>query len=241
MRNELGKVTNRVYEGQVSKGVYNGNGQMVYPNGDVYKGVYKNGQRCGTGICIFGLTGSLYKGEWRDDKPVGNGILFTLPNEIIEGRFDGYKIVDGQVKILLSNGEFYEGNFRNNMRNATGIHYYLNGDFYDGEWQRDRRVGRGRLFHKDGSKLVGVFADDKLEGKVDFEDAYGNLAMAEDPTKARVKSKKNDFHCTSAGFVNGKLYSQGKIEFKSGDKYKGAFKDGRPCGKEGVLSYGSSL
>ena len=43
---------------------------------------------------------------------MGNGIMFTLPNELIEGRFDGYKIIDGQVKILLQNGEFYEGNFR---------------------------------------------------------------------------------------------------------------------------------
>jgi hypothetical protein len=44
---------------------------------------------------------------------MGNGIFFTLPNEIIEARFDGYKVIDGQVKILLKNGEFYEGNLRN--------------------------------------------------------------------------------------------------------------------------------
>ena len=37
--------------------------------------------------------------------------LQTLPNEIIEARFDGFRLMDGQVKILMSNGEFYEGNF----------------------------------------------------------------------------------------------------------------------------------
>ena len=68
---------------------------MVYPNGDVYKGSYKNGERSGPGICKFKATGALYKGEWRDDKPQGNGILFTSPNEIIEARFEGFKIVDG--------------------------------------------------------------------------------------------------------------------------------------------------
>ena len=51
---------------------------------------------------------------------MGNGILFTLPNEIIEARFEGYQVVDGQVKILYSNGEFYEGNFKNNMRQNSG-------------------------------------------------------------------------------------------------------------------------
>lgn len=143
---ELSTVHNKVYEGQVSKGLRNGTGQLVYPNGDVYRGTYKNNERSGTGLCKFGATGALYKGDWRDDKPQGNGILFTLPNEILEGRFEGYRVVDGQVKILMSNGEFYEGNFKFNQRNSTGIHYYKNGDFYDGEWTNDRRIGRGRLF-----------------------------------------------------------------------------------------------
>ena len=29
---------------------------MIYPNGDIYKGQYKNGERYGSGICKFGLT-----------------------------------------------------------------------------------------------------------------------------------------------------------------------------------------
>lgn len=51
--------------------------------------------RHGAGLCKFGATGAIYKGEWRDGRPMGNGTLFTLPNELIEGRFDGYRIVDG--------------------------------------------------------------------------------------------------------------------------------------------------
>ncbi len=168
-----------MYEGGVSKGNKNGNGQMIYPNGDVYKGQYKNGERSGTGMCKFGATGAIYKGEWRDDRPQGNGTLFTLPNEIIETRFEGSKIQDGQVKILFSNGEYYEGNFKNSQRNGTGVHYYRNGDFYDGEWTNDRRIGRGRLFFKDGSKLSGMFIEDKADGYVEFEDRKGNMFQTE--------------------------------------------------------------
>lgn len=112
----------------------------------------------------------MFRGEWRDDKPAGNGILFSLPNEIIEARFDGYKIVDGQVKILLRNGEFYEGNFKNNVRSSTGNHYYKNGDSYEGEWQNDCRIGNGRLVFAFGGKLQGRFVDDRTEGNVQFED-----------------------------------------------------------------------
>lgn len=126
----------------------------------MYKGAFKNGERNGTGLCKFKLTGSIYRGEWRDDKPMGNGTLFTLPNEIIEARFDGFKIVDGQIKILYTNGEFYEGNCKQSSRNLAGIHYYINGDYYDGEWVNDRRVGRGRIFSKNGIKLSAIFVED---------------------------------------------------------------------------------
>lgn len=123
-----------MYDGLVSKSIRSGLGQMVFPNGDVYKGAWKSDLRHGAGLCKFGSTGAIFKGEWREGKPYGSGILFCLPNEIIEARFDGYHIVDGTVKILYTNGEYYEGTFKNNYRHSTGVHYYGNQDYYDGEW-----------------------------------------------------------------------------------------------------------
>jgi len=83
---------------------------------------------------------------------------------LIEARFDGFNVVDGQIKILYENGEFYEGNCKHSMRNSAGVHYYSNGDYYDGEWVNDRRVGRGRIFSKDGIKMSANFVEDKAEG-----------------------------------------------------------------------------
>lgn len=118
----------------------------------------------------------------------------------------------------MSNGEFYEGNFKNNMRNSTGIHYYKNGDFYEGEWQNDRRVGRGRIFMMDGAKLSGMFAEDKADGYVEFEDKNGNLFQSEneEASKATAGSKAKKISLsmkeTKPGqfipgtFMNGRLY-----------------------------------
>ncbi len=133
---------------------------MVFPNGDVYKGTFKNNERNGSGLCKFGLTGSIYRGEWQDGKPYGNGTLFTLPNEIIEARFDGFRVADGQMKILFTNGEFYEGNCKKGLRNSTGVHYYLNGDIYDGKWSLGRRDGSGTIVTFDGIKLKTHFCED---------------------------------------------------------------------------------
>lgn len=67
--NELKKVNNAGYDGEVSKGMRNGLGQMVFPNGDVYRGAWKSNLRHGGGLCKFGSTGAIYKGEWREGKP----------------------------------------------------------------------------------------------------------------------------------------------------------------------------
>ena len=87
-------VASKIYDGAVSKGLKHGVGQIVYERGDKYKGHFKNDLRHGLGICMF-TNGSVYKGEWRDGKPSGPGIFFSYPNEIIECRFEGWKIVDG--------------------------------------------------------------------------------------------------------------------------------------------------
>ena len=88
---ELSQVERTVYDGAVSKGLRHGQGQMILPSGDIYKGNWKNDLRHGSGICKF-ANGAIFKGEWREGHPQGQGILFSPPNEIVEGRFDGWKL-----------------------------------------------------------------------------------------------------------------------------------------------------
>ena len=83
---------------------------------------------------------------WRDDRPHGLGLFFTPKNELVDGRFEDWKLSDGHVNILFANGEYYVGNFKNNMRNQTGEHHYESGDIYNGDWQNDKRIGQGRIF-----------------------------------------------------------------------------------------------
>jgi len=128
------------------------------------------------------------------------GILYSFPNEMIECRFDGWKIADNQnVKILFTNGEYYEGHFRNNLRNDHGTHYYENGDVYDGLWSDDKRSKSGRIKQVDGGDMQGKFIKDKLDGDVQYTDSNGNTFTSE-AEKAeqnlKKRSKKSDFSAT---------------------------------------------
>jgi hypothetical protein len=45
--------------------------------------------------------GSLYKGDFREDKFGGHGLLYCYPNEMIEATFVNGKLQEGRIKILV--------------------------------------------------------------------------------------------------------------------------------------------
>ena len=55
-----------------------------------------------------------------------------------------------------------------------------------------------------------------------------------------LKTDASDFTNKHGSFINGKLFHLGIVNYFNGDKYKGNFKDGRPCG-QGTMTYTYSL
>lgn len=41
------------------------------------------------------------------------------------------------------------------MRDGKGVHYYTNGDVFDGTWKNDKREGDGRIFFRDQGIYTG--------------------------------------------------------------------------------------
>ena len=91
----------------------------------------------GGGIGIWS-TGSIYKGQWRNNLQHGTGI---------------YEWVDGQK---------YDGNYVNGKRQGKGKYIWPSGERYDGEWNNDKRNGLGKLYDIDGNiQFEGKWIDDK--------------------------------------------------------------------------------
>ena len=88
-----------------------------YPNRDVYKGEYKDGKRNGKGILYF-ANGNRYEGEWKDDKRNGEGILYS------------------------ANGDRYEGEWKDDKVNGKGIFYFVNEDRFEGGWKDGNKDGK---------------------------------------------------------------------------------------------------
>jgi hypothetical protein len=70
---------------------------------------------------IFG-NGGYYIGEFNEDKMDGKGILYDKDGKIeYEGSFK-----EGKKIIFYENGEYYDGDLVNNIREGNGKYYYCN-------------------------------------------------------------------------------------------------------------------
>ena len=91
----------------------------------------------GGGIGIWS-TGSIYKGNWKNNFRHGKGIF------------------------QWKDGEKYEGDYVNDKREGKGSYIWLSGEKYDGEWVNDKRNGNGILYDFEKNiRYEGVWEDDK--------------------------------------------------------------------------------
>lgn len=141
------------------------------------------------------------------------------------------------------------------------------GSYYEGNYVDDKKQGKGTLVKPDGTKYVGDFLDNNLNGKVvvsysngdhyaggminNLRDGSGKYTYAaggyyDGMWKAGVKNGYAIFQNTNGdvyegNFVNGLIHdTQGKMKFKDGTSYLGAFTNGKMTG-QGTRYYSNGL
>ena len=131
-----------------------------------------------------------YEGEFKNGKPHGKGtfILRDAPynNDEYKGEFKILKLgfatsvsTEGQGTLNMSNGDKYEGAFKNNNIHGQGTLIYKNGDKYTGEFKRGKRSGQGTLIYKNGDKYEGEFKSNKIHGKGKMTNSDGSVYEGE--------------------------------------------------------------
>ena len=78
-----------------------GYGEMIYKDGSVYQGTWKDNKRDGQGTYKDGPLGYQYYGSWKEDQKHGHGV------------------------ITYSNGEVLQGDWVNDKKNGKYIKYWL--------------------------------------------------------------------------------------------------------------------
>ncbi len=219
----------RIYFGEVSKGVPNGQGTITYPDGTKYigefedgrfngqgtftweegtkyVGEFKNGKMHGKGTHTF-PDGAKYVGEFKDDKWHGQG-TFTWPDggkdvgTFKDGGFVGENQSESKTATLYISKDDWFNNLKSNSTSWNSRKKLDSDTEYVGEVSNGVPNGQGTFSFPDGSKYIGEVKDGKSHGQ------------------------------GTSTWANGAKYVG---EFKDGMQYQGAWTN--PSGQELVGKY----
>lgn len=111
---------------------------VYYESGDIYIGEMTNGMANGYGKMIW-ISGGEYEGEWKNNFQHGEGRMKWPTGEIYEGDWV-MGVQEGFGKMSWMNGDYYEGKFKNGLLEGKGTMWYANGMIYKGKWKENAFV-----------------------------------------------------------------------------------------------------
>ncbi len=192
-----------------------------------------------------------YKGEWKDGKLHGKGILKEAWGAIYVGDFknnmsDGYGRQEeldgtwweGEIKDDLLHGKatYYdssskcieEGNWKNFKLDGQATITCEDGYFVEGNFKESLLHGQGFLKYSSGTKYSGEFINGQLNGQGEIKWSNGNFE------KGNFKNDLLDGMGTyvfyygnkyEGKFLKGKFHGKGKYIWSNGDYFEGTFKN----------------
>lgn len=89
--------------------------------------------RDGQGFVLW-ADGSIYDGWWKDDKPHGNGIKVFINGDAYVGSFRAGKM-SGKGTYYKADNSKYEGEWQDNLQNGNGTQTWSDNHSYEGQWK----------------------------------------------------------------------------------------------------------
>lgn len=148
--------------------------------------------------------GDVYQGQWRNNRPHGEGRYTTLRGDEYVGHFHNGRF-QGQGSYRFSNGDQYKGQWQAGRMEGQGEMIYQNGNRYTGEWKDSQRHGKGELVYRSGSFYKGNWANSQKSGKGYSQYRNGQRHVGD--------------------YQNGKPHGYG-VQVADGETYRGTFSRG---------------
>ncbi len=207
------------YEGMFSDGLFHGQGRLQMADGSVYEGEFTRGQITGTGTMVYKdeLT-TIYTGELKDGLAHGEGILKNA-DQSYEGQFRRNKY-HGQGAQTFESGVEYSGGFENNAYQGQGTYTMDDGQVYRGQFVDGSFTGEGEYTNSDGNHYKGTFKDWLYHGNGELKKENGDRYLGT--------------------FEQGVLTGEGEHIAADGTHYTGGFNYGMYQGK-GTLTYAKPI
>ena len=174
--------------------------------------------------------GSVYYGQLDEIfERTGTGKLVLANGDVYEGEFAGDRLY-GKGKYTFANGDVYEGDFVRNVKHGSGKYVYADGEIYEGGFAEDEREGEGKMTRPDGSSYTGSYHLGLRHGKGRYEYANGDVYegdFAEDMRHGTGVYVWADGERYEGEFAFNNINGFGTYEWTDGrSSYTGYFKNG---------------
>eukprot|EP00347_Sterkiella_histriomuscorum_P023268 403335301 len=160
---------------------------------------------------------AIYVGEINSEfKRQGQGIMLYINGRRYEGQWEN-DLRSRRGYERHSNGNIYQGEFKDGKANGHGIQIWMNGEKYDGQWEMGMRSGMGIWTGtENGNTYMGKWCRNKAEG-------YGTYTWPNGDTY-------------EGEWQASQKHGKGTDFFSNGDKYNGFYKEGKPHG-QGIYTW----
>ncbi|XP_073101105.1 phosphatidylinositol 4-phosphate 5-kinase 4-like isoform X6 [Elaeis guineensis] len=130
---------------------------------------------------------------------------------------------------LLPNGDFYTGQWHNNLPHGTGKYLWTDGCMYEGEWRRGKTMGKGKFSWPSGATYEGAFKSGFMDGFGTYTgslgDTYrGHWCMNLKHGKGKKSYANGDYY--DGEWRSGLQDGHGRYIWKNGNEYVGEWRAG---------------
>ena len=175
------------------------------PNGDFYKGNFKEGMRSGPGLYVCQHGKRRYEGEWKMSRRHGQG-KETWPNR-----------------------DTYEGGFVNDLFEGEGVLRTTMGK-YVGGFKAGKKHGKGKMDWI--ARCVSVDGDAGRTATAPPRGSFGRTQAGQRASHrrspARLPRRK---HVYDGEWEDGKMHGTGEYTWPSGEHYKGKWENNMRNGR----------
>ncbi|MFW2439918.1 MAG: C13 family peptidase [Arenicellales bacterium] len=203
------------YYGEMSNGLFNGKGTLVWDTGDEYTGNFKDGLFSGVGTFEF-RDGTIYTGEFQSGVMQGQGEYIDTDGTVYKGEFINDDFTGNGEIINKESGYTYKGEVKEWIEHGNGQYKIEDGSIYEGAFIDGSFTGEGVYIDDKKNIYTGTFKDWLQQGDGSYLGADGNAY--------------------EGNFVDSSFQGKGKYIYANGDVYVGEFEYGLAHGN-GIRTY----